>query len=139
MPDSIREQCVAAFATRLGAVRYGRDVPLALFDGDPETPEDPDPRYGLVRSNIVARVEYTESVDALYLGDWSITANAKIAELIAAATGADRTLGGVAENIRYTGSEFGAREGGGLKLGVNVTFEITYAFQIGDPYTGGEI
>ena len=139
MADSIREQCVAAFATRLGAVRYGRDVPLALFDGDPETAEDPNPRYRIVRSTIVARVEYTESIDVTALATWSQTANAKLAELIATATGTDLTLGGVAETIRYTGAEFGAREGGGLQLGLNITFEIQYAFQAGDPYTTGDI
>lgn len=130
MADTIREQVVAAFATRMSATRFGRSVDLAVFD-DIDT--DVIHQYSSVNAIIPIRLEYTESLADVSL--LSQRANALLGTAIATATGTDITLGGLCVDIEYAGADFGVRDAGMTKLGLNVQFSIKYRFDTGDPFT----
>lgn len=133
---SKREAVCAAFATRLGASRDPRR--LALEDAPFKIVEDRDETatQGEYRHIVCTMTVRAESFDLPSVGESRSTAtNRLLASLIAAATGSDLTLGGLADDIAYD-------SGGPLLLtdpveqvGAFAEFSILYRYDAGDPET----
>lgn len=138
MPDTIREQIIEAFATKVGALR------CAQLDGDSDLPaksvwdnaEDAErTKYATTTCALDLPVEYMAKVDTLTYANHSKQANAMLGELIQAATSGDQTLGGLCRTIQYTASEFVYPNDGSREITVFVVFRINYEFAAGDPFT----
>lgn len=137
MPDTLREQIVEAFTTKIGALRCAR------LDGDTDLPaksvwdnsEDAErTKYGSVACSLDIPVEYMAKVDTSSYSNFSKQANAMLGELIQQATSGDSSLGGLCQNINYTSSEFVYPEDGSREIEVFAVFRITYEFVAGDPF-----
>lgn len=136
MPDTIREQILTAFATKIGAERCdqldGRDVLPAksLWDNREEAEGK---KYGVMQMSLPLAVEYKAQVDPNL--NISKQANAMLGELIQLATDGDNTLAGLCESISYQQSEFNYPEDGTQVIEVYVEFSVIYKFAKGDPFT----
>ncbi len=78
----------------------------------------------------------TERVTAwLLVGLVLLTAaNALLAYLISTALGTDPTLGGLAEDLTYTGGATLFSETGSVLIGAVARFDLTYRHVAGSPY-----
>lgn len=136
MPDSIREQVVQAFATRISAKRaeqISREDALpvrALWDFN-ETTERMS--YGKNRMTLTISVGV---MDRLPTGEnASQRANAVLAELLEDALNADPTMGGLCQRLTYTDSTIDFPQPGQDVLAVLTEFEIVYETDTTSPYT----
>lgn len=134
--EPIREQIIKALSLRLNAQRANsviEDLPaVSIWDGsDSEIEQTP---YGSVSVTSPLTVETVHQANADYT-QWSTQANKVLAELIAQSTGTDRTLGGLCEDIRYTGSTIYYPEEGSDIIGVDLVLEVRWTHAIGDPYS----
>ncbi len=133
---SRREAVCAAFATRLGASREPRrlaleDAPFTIIEDRDETAVQAEYRHIVCTMTVRAESFATPNV-----GESRSTAtNRLLAALIAAATGSDLTLGGLADDIAYD-------TGGPLLLtdpveqvGAFAEFSIIYRYDAWDPAT----
>jgi hypothetical protein len=66
---------------------------------------------------------------------WSTQGNTILAELIHEATGGDRTLGGLCEDITYTGGTIYYPEEGSDIIGVDLVLAVRWSHAVGDPYS----
>lgn len=139
MTDTIREQILTALATRVAAERaplYERLVedtvlPVTALSAGTDGVE----RIEYGATHVVMTVT-AERVDRLPAGvNPSSHANALLGALISAATGTDRTLGGLCEDLQYAAGSELPRESGSELAGASATFSVRYAFAIGDPFT----
>lgn len=136
MPDSIRLQVLNAFAARLGAAfGTGEEGPYdnretVIVPGDEESSRD---AYEIQRPTMaVLAVRYEPLRSSVWAGP---QAEGILAALVKEATAGDRTLGGLCQDILYTGGGPEYPGAGGEFVGARATFEITYAFPEGDPFT----
>jgi len=138
MPDTIREQVIQAFVTKISAAR------CLKLDGDSDLPaksvwdnreEVSITKYGTNESTLPLPVEYLAKVDKATYPNHSVQANAMLGELIQAATSGDNKLGGLCRSITYLESEFIYPEDGANEIEVYAVFNIVYQFAIGDPFT----
>jgi hypothetical protein len=138
MPDTLREQIVEAFATKMAATR------CALLDGDSDLPaksiwdnaeESERTKYGTFSCSVDIPVEYMAKVDTATYSNFSKQCNAMLGELVQSATAGDPSLGGLCKNIQYTASEFVYPEDGSREIEVFAVFRVTYEFAAGDPFT----
>lgn len=128
---SIRENIVAAFATRLGAARAKRNVTLALWDdGDTNLERI---GYAVQKASIEARVEHQEQVSDI--DTLSERANVIAESIIANATGTDLTLGDICRDIEQVNLAISWPDANSRTLGVTVEFLIHYQHDLGDPST----
>lgn len=135
-PTSRREQILAAFATRLGAQRTSAraDMPAnaisLTLDDLGETASYLD--YGMEQIDINVRVE------ALYKGTATDHTPAFSNKLLAAlddeAAGADNTLGGLCDNILYTGGGPLLVDDPTTAIGAFAEFTLTYRNDYRNPY-----
>ena len=127
---TIRENAVAAFATRLGAARAKRNTSLAIWDdGDSGHAR----QFNTQLASIECRVEYRESVADI--DTLSERANVIAGDIISNAMGADLTLGDTVRNIELANMAITWPEANSRELGVTVEFLIHYQHDIGDPST----
>lgn len=133
MPESIREQVIAAFATRMGAVRNGRETALALYDG-PDTIERS--YYGWTDRNLPIRLDYVADLTPAQAANDTLVqqrSNELLATCLETAM-QDMTLGGLCDAIIYVDSDPQPRERGSTKLPLIVNFVIRYTAKTTDPY-----
>jgi len=136
MADSIREQIVAAFASRISALR------AAQLDGEMELPArtlwDPTEssemiRYGKVENTLTINV--AEMAQRDHGIDSSTQGNAMLAALLEVALNSDQTLGGLAQRIDYVESTLDAPDPGQNEMIILVTFQVIYRTTNTSPYT----
>jgi len=148
MATPIREQILEALKAKLSGLAAfdGHDAQranseldidslpaISLWDGSDASVET-DQRYGEVTVTTQVGVETVHQADADY-ATWSTQANAVLAELITAATGGDRTLGGLADDVRYAGTTLYYPEPGSDIIGVDIVLEVRWRHDLGDPTT----
>lgn len=132
----IREQIISALAQQLNAERANtiiEELPArSVWDGSD----------GLVERNAYGGMDVTTevTVETVHQADrdfrqWSTQGNAILAQLIAEATGTDRTLGGLANDVSYTGGTIYYPEEGSDIIGVDLVLAVRWSHRIGDPYT----
>ncbi|MBT2788051.1 MULTISPECIES: hypothetical protein [unclassified Halomonas] len=132
----IREQIIAALAERLSAERANSIIDAlparSLWDGSDGLVERN--RYGGVSVTTEVTVETVHQADRDHR-QWSTQGNTILAELISTATGADRTLDGLCEDIAYTGGTIYYPEEGSDIIGVDLVLAVRWSHAVGDPYT----
>lgn len=137
-PIPIREQVIAALAERMNAQRANsiiEDLPArSVWDGSDGLVERN--RYGGISVTTEVTVETVYQADADYR-QWSWQGNTILAELIAQATGDDRTLGNLADDVAYTGATIYYPEEGSDIIGVDLVLAVRWSHAVGDPYTSG--
>lgn len=148
MATPIREQILEALKAKLSglaafdghaAQRANSELDIdslpaiSLWDGA-DGPVEHDQRYGqaVVTTQVGVETVHRANVD---FATWSTQGNTVLAELISAATGGDRTLGGLADDVRYTGSTLYYPEPGSDILGVDLVLEVRWRHDLGDPFT----
>ncbi len=136
MPDSIREQIVQAFATRISADRAvqldgSSDLPArAVWDAS-ESAERL--QYGRLRLTMDLNVGFMDKVDRGI--NQSAQGNTMLAELINDALSSDPTLGGLCEQINHSDSVIDYPESGQSEIAVLAAFQIVYEIDSASPYT----
>lgn len=132
----IREQIIAALAERLSAERANSIIDTlparSLWDGSDGLVERN--RYGGVSVTTEITVETVHQADRNHR-QWSTQGNTILAELIATATGSDRTLDGLCEDIAYTGGTIYYPEEGSDIIGVDLILAVRWSHAVGDPYS----
>ncbi|CAM0557100.1 hypothetical protein EHLJMEHL_02188 [Vreelandella titanicae] len=132
----IREQIIAALAERLSAERANSIIDTlparSLWDGSDDNVERN--RYGGVSVTTEVTIETVHQADRNHR-QWSTQGNTILAELIATATGDDRTLDGLCEDIAYTGGTVYYPEEGSDIIGVDLVLAVRWSHAVGDPYT----
>jgi len=137
MPTPKREAIFAALATALGAHRARadidqRDLPARVLwsgeDGDVERN-----RYGEVSLTTGATLIAQHPADA-DPDQWDAQGNTIMAGLIADATGGDRTLGGLADDVTYTTTAILYPDAGSTIITVGVDLAIRWRHPLGNPY-----
>lgn len=132
----IREQIIAALAARLNAERANSIIDTlparSIWDGSDGLVERN--RYGGVSVTTELTVETVHQADRDHR-KWSSQGNAILAQLITEATGSDRTLGGIAEDIAYTGATIYYPDEGSDVIGVDLVLAVRWSHKIGDPYS----
>lgn len=138
MPDTIREQIIDAFCTKVGAERCVKldgssDLPAkSVWDRSEEITKT---QYGAVTATMPLPVESLALVDLVTYSTLSHQANAMLGELIQAATAGDNTLAGLCQRIEYSASEMIYPEPGAQEIEVYAVFTVTYQYRVGDPFT----
>lgn len=132
----IREQIIAALAARMTAERANTIIETlparSIWDGSDGNVERN--RYGGMDVTTDITVETVHQAD-LDHHQWSTQANVILAELITTATGTDRTLGGLADDVAYAGGTIYYPEEGSDIIGVDLVLTVRWSHRIGDPYT----
>ncbi|KZZ71564.1 hypothetical protein A3765_13900 [Oleiphilus sp. HI0130] len=137
MPDTLREQIVEAFTTKIGAARCAR------LDGDSDLPaksvwdnaeEAERTKYSTFACSMDIPVEYMAKIDTVTYSNFSKQANAMLGELIALATSGDPSLGDLCKSIQYSAAEFIYPDDGSREIEVFAVFRINYEFVAGDPF-----
>lgn len=135
MPTAKRELAIAALATRLSATRnpYPQDYDAtpfyALIEGE-ETVLSRDYNDVLVVASLTVEAINRYDEDA----SRPTAANALLAYLISTALGTDPTLGGLAEDLTYTGGATLFSDTGSVLIGAVARFDLTYRHVAGSPY-----
>ena len=136
MPDSIREQVVAAFATRISADR------ALQLDGNSQLParsvwdfseEAERTTYGTLNLSLGLSVGAMELFDRTKGA--SKQANEMLANLLEDALNDDPTLGGLADRINYVESTVDYPQPGQDEIAILASFEIAYQTQATTPFT----
>ncbi|WP_240724592.1 hypothetical protein [Halomonas borealis] len=148
MAAPIREQILEALVAKLSgqpafsghaAQRANSELDItelpaiSLWDGSDASVET-DQRYGQAVVTTQVGVETVHQANVDY-ATWSAQANTVLAELISAATGGDRTLDGLADDVRYAGTTLYYPEPGSDILGIDLVLEVRWRHDLGDPFT----
>lgn len=136
MPDSIREQAVAAFATRISATRAlqldgSSDLPARACWDFSESAEKT--TYGKLRISVEVNVGFMDKFDRVKGA--SQQGNEMLAALINDALSQDPTLGGLVQTINYTESTIDYPQPGQDEIAVLATFELVYETDNASPYS----
>ena len=135
MPTAIRETILSAFATRLSATRLPArtDMGAASVILDDQGEEATLLDYETAEAVITVRVE---ALDTTITDEARPTAdNRLLASVINTATGTDRTLSSLCDDIVYTSGGPLIADDPTIYAGAFATFSIRYRFDAGDPYT----
>lgn len=130
-----RESILAALATRLSAVRNPypsdyNDSPLTtLLEGEESVT---DREYSDVLITMPVTVEKIDRYDEG--SDRETVANDLLAAVIAAALGTDPTVGGLCDDVRYTGGSTLFSSTGSELIAAVARFDIIYRHAGGSPY-----
>ena len=136
MADSIREQVVAAFATRINADRAlqldgASELPAKAVWDFTETAERT--RYGTLSITLGLSVGYMAEFDRVKGA--SKQGNEMLAELLEDALNNDPTMGGLTQSINYVESTVDYPEPGQNEIAILATFEIVYETSSTTPYS----
>lgn len=132
--SSIRENILSALATRLSASREPAraDMANSIFledQGETATLLD----YETVQAEMTVRLE---SLSSTITAESRPTAeNRLLASLISTATGSDRTLSSLCDDIVYTGGGPIFTDDPTVYAGAYATFTVQYRFNTGNPNT----
>lgn len=135
MADSIREQIVEAFASRINAERS------LQLDGNSELPAralwDPSESaerlsYGKLRVTLELNVGGMDNVDRSVSA--SQQGNTMLAQLLEDALNNDPTLGGLCSQINYSDSVIDFPEPGQGQIAVLAVFQIVYEIDSTSPF-----
>ncbi|NIC05263.1 hypothetical protein [Billgrantia bachuensis] len=133
-----RELIFQALADKLGAHRARadidkRDLPArVLWSGeDGQVERD---QYGAVSVTTGASLIAQHPADA-DSDKWDAQGNAILAQVIADATAADRTLGGLAEDLTYTATAILYPDTGSSIITVGVDLAVRWTHPVGNPFT----
>lgn len=138
MPDSIREQIVEAFATRINATRSmqldgSSDLPARAVWDTTESAERLN--YGKLRVSLDLNVGYMDNVDRSdQTIPVSVQGNTMLAELLNDALSTDPTLNGLCTQINYAESVIDYPEPGQDQIAVLAVFQIVYEIDNASPY-----
>ena len=135
MADSIREQIVHAFATRLSAARgeqldSERDLPARVLWDPSETAE----KLKYRKYEVTLTVNVGEMATRDFSINSSVQGNRMLAELLNDALSEDNTLNGLCKHINYTDSVMDSPDPGQKEMIILVTFEIVYETSNTSPY-----
>lgn len=135
MPDSIREQIVEAFATRISATRSlqldgSSDLPARSVWDTSESAERLN--YGKLRVTLDLNVGFMDNVERSQ--NQSKQGNTMLAELINDALNSDPTMGGLCTQINYADSVIDYPEPGQAQIAVLAVFQIVYEIDNASPY-----
>jgi len=132
----IREQIIAALAERLSTQRANSIIDTlparSIWDGSDGLVERN--RYGGVSVTTEVTIETVHQADRNHR-QWSTQGNTILADLIHEATGDDRTLNGLCEDIAYTGGTIYYPEEGSDIIGVDLVLAVRWSHAVGDPYS----
>ncbi len=135
MPDSIREQVVQAFATRVGAERGKQldnreELPSRVIWDPSETAEKLKYRkYEMTLTlNVGEMAKRDHSINS------SVQGNQMLAAMLDDALASDQTLGGLCKHISYTDSVLDSPDPGQNEMIILVTFQIVYETSNTSPY-----
>lgn len=135
MATAKRESILAALATRLGATRnpYPSDydelkITSLLESEETATNDDYDDTVVIMSVTVEKIDRYAEDASR------DSAANALLAECISAAFGSDKTLGGLCQDMRYTGGATVFSDTSSELVGAIARFEIVYRHAGGSPY-----
>lgn len=135
MPDSIREQIVEAFATRLDADRAKQldnrgQLPARVIWDFAETAEKLKYRkYEITMSlNVGEMAKRDRAINS------SVQGNQMLAAILNDALASDQTLGGLCKHINYTDSVLDSPSPGQDEMIIQVTFQIVYETSNTSPY-----
>lgn len=144
MSDTIREQIIAAFATRCEVLssnpveRCRRSMPsskepfVSIWDGPGNTAiQSPGTHANSMQIGVEAAWQTVDNP--------SIEANALIGLIEQTVLDADRTFGGLALRTVLQSTQPGYPTDGSSVVTVQMTFTIDYLTPIGDPYTSATI
>jgi len=136
MPDSIREQVVAAFASRISAGRSiqldgSSDLPARAVWDTSESSERLN--YGKLQVSLDLNVGLMDNVNRQI--NQSVQGNAMLAELIDDALSSDPTMGGLCTQINYSDSVIDYPEPGQSQIAVLAVFQIVYEIDNASPYS----
>ena len=136
MADSIREQIVEAFATRISATRSmqldsNSDLPARSVWDTSESAERLN--YGKLRVTLDLNVGFMDNVDRQV--NQSTQGNTMLAELINDALNNDPTMGGLCTQINYADSVIDYPEPGQSQIAVLAVFQIVYEIDNASPYS----
>lgn len=133
--ETIRERILAALAVRLGAQRANSHIDSlparSLWDSSDASAERNN--YGQMEIITTVTLETVHQANA-DPQQWSVQGNAILGQLIADATGGDVTLGGLCDDIVYTGGTIYYPDDGSDILGCDINLSVTYRFDVGNPY-----
>ena len=136
MATAKRERILTALAARLGALRnpYPNDYDAApmttLLEGE-ETVTDREYDDVILTMPVVV-----EGIDRYGEGvERTTAANALLAKLIARCYGSDSTLGGLCDDVRYTGGSTLFSDVGSELIGCVARFDLIYRHTSGSPYS----
>lgn len=148
MATSIREQMLEALKVKLsGLPEFNgaqaqranseldvRNLPaLSIWDGS-DGPVEHDAVYAQTVVTTPIGIETVHTAAADY-ENWSTQANEILANLIVSTIGGDRTLGGLVDEIRYSGTNLYYPEPGSDIIGVDLVIEVRWRHDVGDPFT----
>lgn len=133
--DSIREQIVQAFATRLGADRgeqldSEKELPARVLWDPTETAE----KLKYRKYEVTLTVNVGEMASRNPDINPSVQGNQMLAALLNDALSEDHTLGGLCKDISYTDSVLDSPDPGQNEMIILVTFQITYQTSNTSPY-----
>lgn len=136
MADSIREQIVTAFATRISATRAQQldghsELPARAVWDFSESAERT--KYGTLQMTLGLSVGYMDKVDRNL--NQSTQGNNMLAALLEDALNNDPALGGLASSINYLESTVDYPEPGQDEIAILATFEIVYETSSTSPYS----
>lgn len=136
MPESIREQVVQAFATRINATRAmqldgNSDLPARAVWDPSESAERL--QYGKLRVTLDLNVGFMDNVDRSQ--NASTQGNAMLASLLEDALNNDPTMGGLTSQINYSDSVIDFPEPGQSEIAVLAVFQIVYEIDSTDPFS----
>lgn len=136
MPDSIREQIVEAFSTRISAARSAQldgssDLPARALWDSTESAERL--QYGKMRLTMDVNVGFMDAVDKSVSN--SEQGNAMLAELLEDALNSDPTMGGLCSQINYIESTIDYPEPGQDEIAILAAFQIVYETDSTSPFT----
>lgn len=130
-----REAIIDALATLLGARRADREMAelpaRVLWDAeDAQVERD---RYGAITVTTTLSLIEQHYAAADY-STWSTQGNAMLAQAIADATGLDRTLGGLADDLTYTAAAIMYPDEGSSIITVGIDLAVRWMHPVGNPY-----
>lgn len=145
--SSIREQVIAAFADKVGAVRAPLPADFddkvawpitGLVDGDDLVERVEYGSYFVILGIRLERIdEYTGANALARYGseDKSVVGNALLTDLISTALAGDRTLGGLAVDTQYSEGGVIYADTSSRLVGAFAVFNLRFRFDVGDPLT----
>jgi hypothetical protein len=145
MPTPIREQVIAEMQTRLARLvasgeclrcrPYADETEfIAIWDGEEDAETE---AFGRVKNTLPLAVVWSLKYTA---DDFATKLNTMLADLIKevclnGSAQFDKTLGGLASGVGYTGSSMKYPASGSAFISLGAVFTVEYPTKLGDPYS----
>lgn len=145
MPTPIREQIITEVQTRLARLvssgvcqrcqpYVDEDEFIAVWDSEEDAETE---AFNRVKNSLPLAVVFTKKYTD---DDFATVLNTMLADLIKeicldGAAQFDKTLGGLASSVNYTGSSLKYPVSGSYFISVGAVFSVEYPTKLGDPYS----